>query len=107
MTSSLNTLFAVPIALGVTLLPASAQVLFGGGGSATAQVLPGDPSFDQTPTSGGQSPNPFALAGSASFTGAGLSAGGTAAASYSMAAGFYGVSASATASSSYPSTLPV
>lgn len=107
MTSTFHPLWIVPIAFGTALLPAPAQTYFNASGYAIAEVYPGDdPSYNTIQSSFALIPAPVSTSDSTSFTGDGISAVGTAAVSYSASAGFLGAWASATASSSYPATLP-
>ncbi len=99
-------------ALATTLTPASAQSFFFGNGSASATVTPGSPSVSSFNSSFGQGgfPDdgslPGSTGGSTSFTANGVSAVGSASASYSASSGFDGLTVSASSAHSYPATLP-
>ena len=99
-------------ALASVLTSVSAQIFFTGNGSASATVTPGSPSvsgFNCSFCQGGfpdDGSQPGSTSGATSFTANGVSAVGSANASYSASSGFDGLTVSASSAHSYPATLP-
>lgn len=85
---------------------------FLGDGSANASVTPGDPSTSSFSSSfptwvlPDDGSLPGSTSGSASFTGDGINAVGSASASYAVSSGWSGISVSSTASANYPAIPP-